>query len=84
MKKTHIVLIPVAFENARLVCNHIQETVYVDMARARVDIKNRLCETDEPDAFVQIYSMDEFMEEVNEDLLNFEGCFISYFKIEKL
>ena len=81
--KTTIVAISVNFYNARKVCNLIQEQVF----ETYQDLRNYLTihlEIDEDDEEQpQFFSLDDFMEECNDQLFNFEGTFISYVKVAK-
>ena len=68
--KTTIVAISVNFSNARKVCNLIQEQVF----ETYQDLRNYL---------IIHLEIDDFMEECNDQLFNFEGTFISYVKVGK-
>lgn len=82
--KTTIVAISVNFYDARKVCNLIQEQVF----ETYQDLRNYLTihlEIDEDDEEQpQFFSLDDFMEECNDQLFNFEGTFISYVKVAKM
>ena len=80
---TTIVAISVNYTNARKVCNLIQEQVF----ETYQDLRNYLIihlEIDEDEEEQpQFFSLDDFMEECNDQLFNFEGTFFSYVKIAK-
>ena len=78
-----IVAISTTYLNAREVCNLIENQVF----ESYQDLRNYLTihlEIDEDDEEQpQFFSLDDFMEECNDQLFNFEGTFISYVKIGK-
>ena len=84
--RTTIVAISVNYTNARKVCNLIQEQVfetYQDL-RNYLNIHLEVDEDDECDEEQpQFFSLDDFMEECNDQYFNFEGTFISYVKVAK-
>lgn len=78
-----IVAISIDFYNARKVCNLIQEQVfetYQDL-RDYINIHLEIDEDDEEQP--QFFSLDDFMEECNDEEFNFQGTFLSYVKIGK-
>jgi hypothetical protein len=79
--ETIIVSIPVHYTNARKVCNDIQEQVFESYTDLRDYLKLHLNVEDEDHP--QFFSLNDFMEECNDELFNFQGTFISYVKIKK-
>ena len=79
--ETCIVLISSAYNNARKVCNLIENQKFDSREIVRETINKEL---DEDDAFddVSIFRLSDFMEEVNDQVLdNLENYFISYIHI---
>lgn len=81
--ETVMVVVPVAYHNARKICNLIEKQEYKSMADLRIQLDKDLDidydddETDKPTFF----SLTDFMEECNDQYLNLENYFISYVKI---
>ena len=81
--ETVMVAVPVAYHNARKICNLIEKQEYKSMADLRIQLDKDLDidydddETDKPTFF----SLTDFMEECNDQYLNLENYFISYVKI---
>lgn len=79
-----IVVIPVHYNNARKVCNYIENKEFKSYTELRevlnfeLGIANEGGKT-EP----QFFSLSDFMEECNDQLFDFEGSFISYCEILK-
>ena len=79
--ETCIVLISVDYNNARKVCNLIENQKFDSREIARETINKEL---DEDDAFddVSIFRLSDFMEEVNDQYFdNLTEYFISYIQI---
>jgi len=81
--ETTIVSIPVHYTNARKVCDEIQEQVFESYTDLRDYLKSHLNVEDEDEDYPQFFSLNDFMEECNDELFNFQGTFISYVKIKK-
>lgn len=80
--ETCIVLISSAYNNARKVCNLIENQKFDSREIARETINKEL---DEDDAFddVSIFRLSDFMEEVNDQYFdNLTEYFISYIHIK--
>lgn len=83
--ETIMVCIPIAYTNARAVCNNIENGEYKSMVELRNQLDKDLGvdyedeETDKP----VFFSLTDFMEECNDQYLNHENYFISYVKIIK-
>ena len=75
--KAYIVLISVDFDNARKVCEYFQDERFDDLLIARKTIEDRV------GGHVSIYSLNDFMDEVNDQFLdNLSEYFISYINIK--
>ena len=83
--ETIMVCIPIAYTNARAVCNNIENGDYKSMVELRNQLDKDLGvdyedeETDKP----VFFSLTDYMEEANDQYLNHEKYFISYVKIIK-
>lgn len=80
--KTIIVAISVNFTNARKVCNLIQEQSFETYKDLRDYLTAHLEINEDDDDQPQFFSLNDFMEECNDQLFNFEGTFISYLTIK--
>ena len=77
--ETCIVLISVDYNNARKVCNLIENQKFDSREIARETIKEQLGDYE---GGVSIFRLSDFMEEVNDQVLdNLENYFISYIHI---
>ncbi len=77
---TQIVLISVDHDNARNVCEQIENQTYPTFSRLKDDLEERLGGQGE----VMVFTISQFMDEVNDQLLdNLTEYFISYVKIER-
>jgi hypothetical protein len=82
--QTVIVLIPVAFDNARKVCENIQTNTYTAEKQLgccnllRTELNQALGITDEVDECPMFFDMNDFMDECNDQLINMENYFLSY------
>ena len=75
--KTYIVLISVDFNNARKDCEYFQNQTFDELSIARTTIEDRV------GGHVSIYSLNDFMDEVNDQFLdNLSEYFISYIHIK--
>ncbi len=83
--ETVMVAVPVAYHNARKICELIENQEYKSMADLRIQLDKDLDidydddETDKPTFF----SLTDFMDECNDQFLNMLNYFISYVKIIK-
>ena len=78
--ETCIVLISVEHNNARKVCEFIQNETFDRNESARKTINEQLGEG--VDNWIPIYALNDFMDEVNDQILdNLTEYFISYVKI---
>jgi len=83
--ETVMVAVPVAYHNARKICELIENQEYKSMADLRIQLDKDLDidyddeETDKPTFF----SLTDFMDECNDQYLNVENYFISYVEIIK-
>jgi hypothetical protein len=78
--ETYIVLISVGHNNARRVCEFIQNETFDNKESARKTINEELGV--DVDNWVPILSLNDFMDEVNDQYLdNLTEYFISYVKI---
>ena len=80
---TTIVAISVDYTNARKVCELIQEQVFETYQDLRNYLNIHLEVDEDNEGQPQFFSLDDFMEECNDQLFNFEGTFISYVKVGK-
>ena len=82
--QTVIVLIPVAFDNARKVCENIQTNTYTAEKQLgccnllRTELNQALGITDEVDECPMFFDMNDFMDECNDQLINMGNYFLSY------
>lgn len=77
---TRIVLISVDYNNARKVCELIQNQTYPTFSDLVTDLKEKLGNVDE----VTVLSISDFMDGVNDQELDvLTDYFISYVKIDK-
>ena len=82
--QTVVVLIPVAFDNARKVCENIQTNTYTAEKQLgccnllRTELNKALDITDEVDECPMFFDMNDFMDECNDQLINMENYFLSY------
>jgi hypothetical protein len=77
---TQIVLISVDHVNARKVCEQIENTTYPTLTALKDTLKEKLDDVNEG---VIVLTISQFMDEVNDQLLdNLSEYFISYVKIE--
>ncbi len=75
--KTYIVLISVDFDNARKDCEYFQDQTFDDLIIARTTIEGRV------GGHVSIYSLNDFMDEVNDQFLDdLSQYYISYIHIK--
>lgn len=83
--QTIMVAIPVAYDNARKVCEAVENTNFDDYKELRSHLDKELDvdyedeETDKP----VFFSLTDFMDECNDQYLNLENYFITYVKIIK-
>ena len=76
-----MVAIPVEpYDNARKVCELIQEQVFETYQDLRNELHYQLGVQDE-DEKPSFYSLNDFMDECNDQLFNLENYFISYVQI---
>jgi t-SNARE complex subunit (syntaxin) len=76
---TQIVLISVDHNNARKVCEQIENFVYPTLSALKETLKEKLEDINEG---VMVLTISQFMDEVNDQLLdNLSEYFISYVKI---
>lgn len=82
---TTIVLIPVAYNNARKVCELIQEQKFEKHLDLMSYIEQHLhLDEDEEAENVLIFDLNDFMDEVNnQELDNLENYFMSYVNFKK-
>ena len=78
-----IVAISVDYSNARQVCNLIENQVFESYGSLRKYLNEKLLVDEDDEEQPQFFSLDDFMEECNDQLFNFEGTFISYVKVGK-
>ena len=79
--ETCIVLISSAYNNARKVCNLIENQKFDSREIVRETINKELNEDNVID-YISIFRLSDFMEEVNDQVLdNLENYFISYIHI---
>ena len=82
--KTIIVLIPVAFDNARKVCEHIQTNTYTAenplgcCTMLRTELNKALDITGEVDENPLMFDLSDFMDECNNQEINMENYFMTY------
>ena len=77
---TQIDLISVDNDNARKVCEQIENQTYPTYSHLKKDLNERLGGLDD----VMVFTISQFMDEVNDQLLdNLTEYFISYVKIDK-
>ena len=82
--ETYIVLIGTDYCDARKVCNHVENTKFDSVEIAIKTIFEWLNEPDNAFEDVSIYKLSDFMEEVNDQVLdNLTNYFISYIQIGK-
>ena len=80
--ETYIVLISVECTNPRKVCEFIQNETFDSKESARKVINEQLGE--DVDNWIPIYCLNDFMDEVNDQILdNLTEYFISYVKISE-
>jgi len=78
---TQIVLISVEHDNARKVCEQIENTTYQSYHDLFKDLRAKV---GSDDGFF-IFTISQFMDEVNDQILdNLSEYFMSYVKIDKL
>ena len=76
---TQIVLISVDHNNARKVCEQIENTTYLTLTALKDTLKEKLDDVNEG---AMVLTISQFMDEVNDQLLdNLTEYFISYVKI---
>jgi hypothetical protein len=76
---TQIVLISVDHDNARKVCEQIENTTYPTLTALKDTLKEKLDDVNEG---AMVLTISQFMDEVNDQLLdNLTEYFISYVKI---
>ena len=85
MKKVRIVLIPVDYHNSRKLCELIENQSYSSSKEVMKEINSHMGEdADEFGKEVLIYTLDSFMDEVNDQILDvLTEYFMSYIKIEE-
>ena len=81
--KTTIVAISISFTNARAVCNLIQEQTFDTYQDLRNYLTTHLQIDEDHEDQPQFFSLDDFMEECNDQLFNFDNVFISYLTVTK-
>ena len=81
--KTTIVVISVSFTNAKQVCNLIQNDTFETYQHLRDCLTFQLKIDEDDEEQPQFFSLDDFMEECNDQLINLDNVFISYIKIGK-
>ena len=81
---TVIVLIPIAFYNARKVCENIQTNTYTADTQLdcctllRTELKKALGIEDEQEECPMFFNLNDFMDECNDQGINMENYFLSY------
>lgn len=85
MENVRIVLIPVDYHDSRKLCELIQNQSYPSSTELMKEINSHMGEdADEFGQGVLIYSLDSFMDEVNDQILDvLTEYFMSYIKIEE-
>lgn len=77
--KTQIILVSVDHNNARKICEQIENTTYPTLTALKDTLKEKLDDVNEG---VMVFTISEFMDEVNDQLLdNLSEYFISYVNI---
>ena len=80
--ETIIVAIPVGYGNARRVCNLIENQVFESYGSLGTYLDKELDINEDDEEQPQFFSLNDFMEECNDQLFNFEGTFISYVTVK--
>lgn len=77
--KTYIVLISVDESNSRKVCEQIENNVYENLTALHKELAEKL----EDDRNYLVFSMSDFMDEVNDQILdNLTEYFMSYVNLK--
>lgn len=79
----YIVVISAEYINAREVCEFIENSSFSSLVDLRA-VLNKGLEVDEEDVDIeqpQMFTLTDFMDEVNDDCFNSTECFISYCNI---
>ena len=79
--ETIIVSISIDFFNSRKVCELIQNQNFETYGSLRNYINANLGIDEDDDNQPQFFDLNDFMDECNDQLFNFEGTFISYVKV---